>query len=286
MPRSAGAGAVKVFRRCDPGRRPSSRVSSTSGALGSRRTISLPDRGTHRPRSPERAQTRVRDQRRTAVKGTERVTCDQNVRGRPRRRRRDALSRRRGRRAAVRSGRPSGPRAASSRTTERPASRSRPRVTASEVRSRVISKLASLASTYSSVSCRSASASARARATRLVGLALGDPVDVGVGDSRSRSGGPRRRCRSASRRPSATTASRSASTRSDVANAARSSPESSSTRPSSSARLTTAEADIGIDRASSTVCRSSASFACTSTSHVPFPGPVGPCLTPAPPAAR
>src|SRR6478672_6006494 len=38
IPRSAGAGAVKLFRRCDPGRRPSSRVSSTSGALGSRRT--------------------------------------------------------------------------------------------------------------------------------------------------------------------------------------------------------------------------------------------------------
>ena len=38
MPRSAGAGAVSDLSRCDPGRRPSSRVSSTSGALGSRRT--------------------------------------------------------------------------------------------------------------------------------------------------------------------------------------------------------------------------------------------------------
>src|SRR4051794_15447695 len=46
MPRSAGAGAVRVTRRCDPGRRPSSRVSSTSGALRSRRTgDSLPSSG-------------------------------------------------------------------------------------------------------------------------------------------------------------------------------------------------------------------------------------------------
>ena len=36
MPRSAGAGTVRVVSRWDPGRRPSSRVSSTSGALGSR----------------------------------------------------------------------------------------------------------------------------------------------------------------------------------------------------------------------------------------------------------
>ena len=36
MPRSAGAGTVSDTSRWDPGRRPSSRVSSTSGALGSR----------------------------------------------------------------------------------------------------------------------------------------------------------------------------------------------------------------------------------------------------------
>src|SRR3954471_3780290 len=35
MPRSAGAGPVRNTSRWDPGRRPSSRVSSTSGALGS-----------------------------------------------------------------------------------------------------------------------------------------------------------------------------------------------------------------------------------------------------------
>ena len=36
MPSSAGAGTVSPTSRWDPGRRPSSRVSSTSGALGSR----------------------------------------------------------------------------------------------------------------------------------------------------------------------------------------------------------------------------------------------------------
>src|SRR4051812_4291785 len=43
MPSSAGASAENDTSRWDPGRRPSSRVSSTSGALGSRlRKISLP----------------------------------------------------------------------------------------------------------------------------------------------------------------------------------------------------------------------------------------------------
>ena len=43
MPSSAGASAENDILRWDPGRRPSSRVSSTSGALGSRlRKRSLP----------------------------------------------------------------------------------------------------------------------------------------------------------------------------------------------------------------------------------------------------
>ena len=49
MPRSAGAGTDRDTSRWDPGRRPSSRVSSTSGALGSRLFRgSLPVPGTNR----------------------------------------------------------------------------------------------------------------------------------------------------------------------------------------------------------------------------------------------
>src|SRR4051794_21092873 len=53
IPRSAGAGASRETRRSDPGRRPSSRVSSTSGALGSRRTGPLSS-SADRSRSPSR----------------------------------------------------------------------------------------------------------------------------------------------------------------------------------------------------------------------------------------
>src|SRR3982750_561264 len=66
MPRSAGAGTVRNPSRWDPGRRPSSRVSSTSGALGSSllrgslpgrdtadRFVSYPGRsGAQNPRAP------------------------------------------------------------------------------------------------------------------------------------------------------------------------------------------------------------------------------------------
>ena len=136
MPRSAGAGAEKALRRCDPGRRPSSRVSSTSGALGSRRTDSLPGWGTT-DQAPRASAGRCPTQaRRTVIKPTEHWAQQ------PKRRQLPAqLSRCSGSLILSTS---SEVRASNA---ERPASRSRPRLTASVVRSRVISKLASLAST-------------------------------------------------------------------------------------------------------------------------------------------
>src|SRR4051794_16911218 len=71
--------------------------------------------------------------------------------------------------------------------------------------------------------------------------------------------------RSASLRPSSTTDSRSTTTRCDSWNAESTALVSSSISASTSPRFTTADADIGIDRAFSTTSRSSASFACTST---------------------
>src|SRR5919107_2115702 len=71
--------------------------------------------------------------------------------------------------------------------------------------------------------------------------------------------------RAASLRPSFTTASRSSTTRCESLNAESTAVDSSSMSASTSPRLITADADIGIERASSTTRRSSASFTCTST---------------------
>src|SRR5690606_14773679 len=63
MPSSAGASTERVTCRWDPGRRPSSRVSSTSGALGSRLVTDPLRRRHNRTSGVYRCRRRVRNRR-------------------------------------------------------------------------------------------------------------------------------------------------------------------------------------------------------------------------------